>query len=241
MAAEHGPSSRSSSKRRQSGDGSGSPWPMRGLSPAGGCGPAAMEDSPKRFSVDGSRIEAPSLSAPTYVMSIAELSQAYQHLAAQAALDKQWAGRVEGTITDHAQLIDRHSSAGNEVATCLNSMVAAFSDLAHRKTTTDTTGATTGATAPALGAADAALRAHVQAQDAAMGASLQRRTYARPSRVSMLVFALMLRRPWHRRSWQCRTSVRRCTYQRQHAASRLAHLPHHRALSHLRRAQPLRG
>ena len=49
-------------------------------------------------------------------MTIQELTHAYQHLATQAALDKQWALRVEGTVTDHALWLDRHGAAGNSVA-----------------------------------------------------------------------------------------------------------------------------
>ena len=40
----------------------------------------------------GSRIEAAGPVAPTQDMTITELTHAYQHLAAQSALDKQWAG-----------------------------------------------------------------------------------------------------------------------------------------------------
>ena len=150
---------------------------MRGLSPARDRGPAAMEDSPKRFTTDGSRVEAASPSAPTHDTSMTELTHVYQHLAAQSALGKQWAGRVELAITDHAQWPDRHKSAGNEVATRLNSMAESFADLASKAATTDTTGttgATAGATAtaPVPDATDVALRAQVQAQDASMGARL---------------------------------------------------------------------
>ena len=74
-----------------------------------------MSGSPKRFS-DGSRwIEAPSPSAPTTDMTIAELIHAYQHLAAQAALDKAWAKMVEGTIADHALWLDRQTSVGDAI------------------------------------------------------------------------------------------------------------------------------
>ena len=114
MAAEHGSSDRASSKRHQSGN-SGSPSPMRGQSPARDRGPAAMEYSPKRFTIDESCVEAASPSAPTHDMSTMELTHVYQNLAAQAALDKQWAGRVEFAITDRAQWLDRHKCEGSEV------------------------------------------------------------------------------------------------------------------------------
>ena len=57
--------------------------------------------------------EAPSPSAPTRDMTATELTHAYQHLAAQAALDKAWAKTVEASITDHALWLDRHSQAGD--------------------------------------------------------------------------------------------------------------------------------
>ena len=88
MAAELGSSGRASSerssKRRQGGDSMESP--MRGLSPARTREPAAgptagptIADSPKRFSVDGSRIEAASPVAPTQDMTITEVTHVYQH------------------------------------------------------------------------------------------------------------------------------------------------------------------
>ena len=151
---------------------------MCGLSPARTREPAAgptagptIADSPKRYSVDGTRIEAANPVASTQDMTITERTHAYQHLAAQAALDKQWAGQVDLAITDHVLWLDRHKSAGSEFAARLNSMAA---NLASNATTADLTGSTTGAnaTAPAPDATDAALRANVQAQDVAMGARL---------------------------------------------------------------------
>ena len=114
--------------------------------------------------------------APLHQLKITELTHAYQHLAAHSALDKQWAGRVELAFTDHALWLDRHKSAGNEVAARLNSMAANLASNANTNTTGATAGATTGATegatAPAPDATYVALRARVQAQDAAMGARL---------------------------------------------------------------------
>ena len=71
MAAEHGSSDRASSKRRQKGDSSDSH--MRGLSLARTREAATgqtIADSPKRFSVDGTRIEAASSLAPPQDMTI---------------------------------------------------------------------------------------------------------------------------------------------------------------------------
>jgi hypothetical protein len=48
-------------------------------------------------------------------MTISKVTHAYQHLAAQAELDKHWAGRVELAVTDHALWLDRHKLAGNDV------------------------------------------------------------------------------------------------------------------------------
>ena len=186
MAAEHGSSDRASSKRRQRGDG-GEPSdsPGRMLSPArareSASGPTVptVGDSPKRFTTDDKRSEAASPIAPTQDMSLAELIHASQHLAAQSALDKQRAGRVEMAIADHALWLDMHKAAGNDVAARLDSMA---DHLASAATTTNTAGATAGSTGATAGAtadngtapdaADVALRAHVKAQDAAMGARL---------------------------------------------------------------------
>ena len=149
MAAEHGSgalegsSSPSSSKRRQTGDGAASP--MRGLSPERR-DPSAMEDSPKRFSNAGSRKHAPSPPAPTKDMMIQELTQAYQHLVAQAALDKQWVSRAEGAVTDHALWLNRHSAAGNSVAARLDALAAVTANLTMTMTADDS--ATVAATAP---------------------------------------------------------------------------------------------
>ena len=91
MAAEHGSSDRASSKRRQNGDSSVDST-MRGLSPARTREPAVRQtiaDSPERFSVDGSRIDAASPVAPTQDTTITDLTPAYRHLAAQSALDRQ--------------------------------------------------------------------------------------------------------------------------------------------------------
>ena len=165
MAAELGSSFRSSSKRRQ---GDAAVSPMRGLSPSRDS--SHMEDLLKRFSHTGSHESAPSPSAPSKDMTISELTHAYQHLAAQAALDKQWARRVEGSLTDHVHWRHRHSTAGNSVAARLDSQATALSDLADKTIMTGTAGATAGATAP--DATDTAVRAHVEAPDAAMGARL---------------------------------------------------------------------
>ena len=130
MAAEHGSSSiRVSSKRRQGDGGTGNEMSDAGgrfLSPARAREPAVggaeIAQSPTRFTGESTRADAVSPAAPTQDMTITELTHAYQHLAAQSALDKQWAGRVELAITDHAQWLDGHRSAGNEVATRLNSI-----------------------------------------------------------------------------------------------------------------------
>ena len=112
MAAELGSSFRSSSKRRQ---GDAAVSPMRGMPPSRDS--SHMEDSPKRFSQTSSREQAPSPAAPSKDVTIQELTHAYQHLAPQASLNKQWALRVEGAVTDHAQWFDRHSAAGNSAVT----------------------------------------------------------------------------------------------------------------------------
>ena len=74
-----------------------------------------MSGSPKRFSGEGGWTEAPSPSAPTPDVTATELTHAYQHLAAQAALDKAWAKMVEGAITDHVLWLDRHASADDAI------------------------------------------------------------------------------------------------------------------------------
>ena len=64
-------------------------------------------------------------------MTIQELTHAYQHLAAQAALDKQWALRFEGAVADHAQWLDSNSAAGNSVAARLDGLATTLADLAE--------------------------------------------------------------------------------------------------------------
>ena len=77
--------------------------------------PMIISESPKRFSDGTGWSEAPSPSAPTRDMNLSELIHAYQHLAAQALLDKAWAKTFEASITDHALWLDRHSQAGDAV------------------------------------------------------------------------------------------------------------------------------
>ena len=77
--------------------------------------PMIISDSPKRFSDGTGWSEAPSHSAPTRDMNLAELPHAYEHLAAQASLDKAWAKTVEASITHHALWFDRHSQAGDAI------------------------------------------------------------------------------------------------------------------------------
>ena len=121
-----------------------------------------MEDSPKRFTTAGSRENAPSPAAPTKDMTIQKLTHAYQHLAAQAALDKQRAARVEGALADHAQWLDRHSAAGKSVAARFEALVTATANLTTTTTTTTADdGATAAEPAPAPDGTDAALLAHV--------------------------------------------------------------------------------
>ena len=87
--------------------------PDRAREPA--VGGADIGDSPTRFTGESTRANAASPAAPTQDMTITELTNAYQHLAAQAGLDKQWSTRVEFAITDHAMWLDKHSRAGNTV------------------------------------------------------------------------------------------------------------------------------
>ena len=105
-------------------------------------------------------------------MTFQEPTHTYQHLAAQAALEKQWASRVEGALTDHAQWLDHHIAAGNSVAARLDALATAKANLTTTTITTADDGATAAAPALAFDGTDAALRAHVQAQDVAMGARL---------------------------------------------------------------------
>ena len=83
------------------------------------------------------RAEAASPAAPSADMMIMELTHAYQHLAAQSGLDRQWATRVESAITDHALWLDKHSRAGNTVAANLASLiehVAKGTEANHQRT-----------------------------------------------------------------------------------------------------------
>ena len=180
MAAEHGSSSiRVSSKRRQ-GDGGNemSDTSGRFLSPARtrepAVGPAAptVGESPTRFTGENMRAEAASPAAPSADMTITELTHAYQHLAAQLGLDRQWATHVESAITDHALWLDKRSRAGNTVAANLASLTEHVAKGASGEPPTNTTGASGANNDNAAESADAQLRAHVQAQDVAMCARL---------------------------------------------------------------------
>ena len=111
-----------------------------------------MSGSLKRFSDGSGRIEAPSPSAPTRDMTIAELTRAYQHLAAQAAVDKAWAKMVEGAIADYVLRLDRHISAGDAVMYQVEMRLKRQFDAIP-----------TAATAQTVDTTDVALRAHVQA------------------------------------------------------------------------------
>ena len=114
----------------------------------------ATSGSPQRLL--GARIEAESPSAPTREMSQMELTHAYQHLAAQAELDKQWMSKVEGAITDHAVWLDHHVVEFRQVGPQLKLQ----KDLVMReldKRLKSHTGPSP--------SADAELRAHVKAQD----------------------------------------------------------------------------
>ena len=104
-------------------------------------------------------------------MTLSELTHVYQHLAAQAGLDRQWAARVESVITDHALWLDKHSRAGNSVAADLASFTETVASGAKGETRTNTTGAS-GSNDPPADSTDARLRAHVQAQDVAVTARL---------------------------------------------------------------------
>ena len=177
MAAELGSSSRAASKRRNSDGGTSmSDASGRYLSPARIREPAVggveIGDSPTRFSGETARMNAASPAAPSQDMTITELTHAYQHLAAQAGLDKQWSTRVESAITDHALWLDKHSRAGNSVAQSLADLaktVANGAGGAKDEPTNTTTGAN-GASGDdqKTDSTDAQLRAHVQAQDFAV-------------------------------------------------------------------------
>ena len=108
-----------------------------------------IADAPKRLSSDGTRVEAAGPIAPMQDMTITKLTHAYQHLAAQAALDKQRAGQVELAVTDHALWLDRQKLAGNTlhggVEARLSDIEKRLADGASSATTTNTTGATAGA------------------------------------------------------------------------------------------------
>ena len=184
MAAEHGSSSiRVSSKRRQGDGGDGTEMSDAGgrfLSPACAREPAVggadISDSPTRFTGESTRASAVSPAAPTQDMTITELTHAYQHLAAQAGLAKQWATRVEFAITDHALWLDKHSRAGNTVTMNLAELtktVANGANGAKDEPTNTTTGAN-GASGDGQPTdnTDAQVRAKVQAQDLAVTARL---------------------------------------------------------------------
>ena len=107
MAAELGALSGTRAQKRPSASAGpaslGSPAPVDP-------GPMSVSGSPKRFLVNA-RVEAPSPLVPTRDMTVSELTHAYQHLAAQAALDKAWSKMVDGAITDHALWLDRDTAA----------------------------------------------------------------------------------------------------------------------------------
>ena len=90
-------------------------------------------------------------------MTSTELTHAYQHLAALAALDKAWVKTVETAITDHALWLDRHSHAGDSI------MHQVEQRLKRQFDATTQPPPTTTATAQAADTTDAQLRAHVQA------------------------------------------------------------------------------
>ena len=93
-----------------------------------------------------------------------ELTHAYQHLAAQAALDKAWMSKVEEAITDHAVWLDHHvrefRAVGPQLQTQKQQVMREL-DLRMANFQPSVSGASP--------SADAELRAHVRAQDAAMG------------------------------------------------------------------------
>jgi hypothetical protein len=126
---------------------------------------AAIGGSPKRFS-DGTSAswnEAPSPAAPFKDMSLAKLTHAYQHLADQAAFNKTWVKTVETAITDLALWLDRHSQAGDSIMHQVEQRPKRQFDAV-----------TTTATAQPADTTDAQLRNHVQAQDAAVTARLDK-------------------------------------------------------------------
>ena len=128
---------------------------------------AAIGGSPKRFS-DGTSAswnEAPCPAAPFQDMNLSELTHAYQHLAAQAAFDKTWVKTVETAITDHALWLDRHSQAGDSIMHQVEQRL---------KRQFDAVTTTTKAQAQPADTTDVQLRDHVQAQDAAVTARLDK-------------------------------------------------------------------
>ena len=60
-------------------------------------------------------------------MSMAELTHAYQHLAAQAALDQGWMKKVQEALTDHAGRLDSH-------ADCLKKIIPGLEQKCDNKT-----------------------------------------------------------------------------------------------------------
>ena len=147
MAAEHGSSNRASSKRRNNDGGTAmSDASGRYLSPARAREPASraadqqIGDSPTRFIGETTRVNAASPAAPSQDMTITELTHAYQHLAAQAGLDKQWSTRIESAITDHTLWLYKHSRAGNAVAASLEELTKTVTSGTKGEPTT-TTGA----------------------------------------------------------------------------------------------------
>ena len=146
----------------------------RAFDPATGPAIPEIGESPTRFTGANGLASAPSPAAPTQDMTLTELTHAYQHLAAQAGLDKQWAVRVESAITDHALCLDKHSRAGNAVHASLETLEKTVANGAKGGTPTTTTGAHGAGDpqAPSADSSDAQLRAHVQARDVAVCARL---------------------------------------------------------------------
>ena len=147
-----------------------SPSARKRRTPTGSTEPMNISGSPKRFTDGTSKgwTEAPSPTAPSRDMIPSELTHAYQHLAAQAPLDKAWVKTVEMTITDHALWLDRHSHAGD------SSMHQVEQRLKRQFDATTQPTPTTTATAQAADTTDAQLRAHVQPQDETVTARLDK-------------------------------------------------------------------
>ena len=131
-------------------------------SPAPPNEPTIISDSPKRFTDGTAWSEAPSPSARTRDMNLSELTHAYQHLAAQASLDKACAKTVEASITDHSLWLDRHSQAGDAIMHKVEQRLKRQFGATAQTTQDDTTGA--------------ALRAHVQARRGSHGQVWQSRS-----------------------------------------------------------------